>query len=42
MRHSFSNTFSDPNQLMVSFYPSNIVNGTTNDLYDYAIQMEEL
>jgi hypothetical protein len=41
-RHSWSNIFSDPGQLLVSFYPYKVAKGTSRVVEDWARQMTEV
>lgn len=42
LRHSWSNIFADPNQYLVSFYPFDVVEGTTDVIEYYANAMTQL
>jgi hypothetical protein len=39
IRHSWGSIFSDPEQLLISFYPYKVAKGTSRQLEDYAIRM---
>jgi hypothetical protein len=37
IRHSWGSIFSDPEQLLVSFYPYKVAKGTSRQLEEYAV-----